>query len=75
MLYYFIKLLLLEIVMYIVGFFVLYFCYGKKMLFKKIVIFFERFENDGEFFFIVIYMNKKFELLIEIMIDKIKVNF
>lgn len=73
MLYYFIKLLLLEIVMYIVGFFVLYFCYGKKMLFKKIVIFLK--ENDGEFFFIVIYMYKKFELLIEIMIDKIKVNF
>lgn len=73
MLHHPIKSLLSETVMHTAGFPVLHLCHGKKMLSKKLR--FSLKENDGEFFFTVIYMYKKSELLIEIMIDKTKVNF
>lgn len=66
MLHHPIKSLLSETVMHTAGFPVLHLCHGKKMLSKKTAIL---------FFFTVIYMYKKSELLIEIMIDKTKVNF
>lgn len=69
MLHHPIKSLLSETVMHTAGFPVLHLCHGLRKLRFSLK------ENDGEFFFTVIYMYKKSELLIEIMIDKTKVNF